>query len=227
MLEATLIIGGAYLVGSIPSAYLVVRGLKGIDIRDYGSGNAGATNVMLHVGWWTGLLLGAFDSLVKGTLPVAIAKIFDQSLGVQAAAGLVAIAGHNWSPFLRFTGGRGVATAVGVVLGFWLLWEYLILTVVIGLIGRLLYKETGLWTLVALVLLPVMTLIFDRPLEIVLTSVFIGLMLLAKRLIANWERPTSTHPMPRVLMYRLLWDRDVPEKARWTTRDPQGTSIHD
>ena len=227
MLEATFIIGGAYLVGSIPSAFLLVRYLKGIDIRHYGSGNAGATNVMLHAGWWTGLLLGAFDSLVKGTLPVVIAKLFDQSLGVQAAAGLVAVAGHNWSPFLRFSGGRGVATAVGVILGFWLLWEFLILTVVMGLVGRLLYRDTGFWTLVAMVSLPVLNLIFDRPLEIVLTSVCIGLMLMAKRLIANWELPASTSSMPLVLIYRLLWDRDVPRKARWTTRNPQGSSIRD
>jgi len=157
VLEATLIIGGAYLVGSIPSAFLLVRSMKGIDIRSYGSGNAGATNVMVHAGWWTGVSLGTFDSLVKGTLPVVVARLFDQSLGVQAAAGLVAVVGHNWSPFLRFTGGRGVATALGVVLGFPLWWEYLILTVVIGLIGRLLYKDTGFWTLVALVALPVST----------------------------------------------------------------------
>ena len=227
MLEAPLIIGGAYLVGSIPSAFLLVRGLKGVDIRDYGSGNAGATNVMLHAGWWTGLFLGTFDSLVKGTLPVVIASLLDQSLGVQAAAGLVAVAGHNWSPFLRFTGGRGVATAIGVVLGFALWQEFLILTVVIGLIGRLLYKDTGFWTLVAMVSLPVLTVIFDRPLEIVLTSVCIGLMLMAKRLIANWEPPSSASSMPLVLVYRLLWDRDVPRKARWTTRAPQGSSIND
>ena len=227
MLEATLIIGGAYLVGSIPSAFLLVRSMKGIDIRSYGSGTAGATNVMVHAGWWTGVSLGTFDSLVKGTLPVVVARLFDQSLGVQAAAGLVAVVGHNWSPFLRFTGGRGVATALGVVLGFPLWGEYLILTVVIGLIGRLLYKDTGFWTLVALVALPVMTLIFDRPLEIVLTSVCIGLLLMAKRLIGNREPRTSTYSMPLVLIYRLVWDRDVPRKARWTTRDPQESSIHD
>ena len=227
MLEATLVIGGAYLVGSIPSAFLLVRGVKGIDIRDYGSGNAGATNVMLHVGWWTGLLLGTFDSLVKGALPVVIARLLDQSLGVQAAAGLVAVAGHNWSPFLRLTGGRGVATSIGVVLGFLLLWEFLILTVVMGVIGRLLYKDTGFWTLVAMVSLPGLTLLFDRPMEIVVTSVCIGLMLMAKRLIANREPLTSESSMPLVLVYRLLWDRDVPKKARWTTRSPQGSSFHD
>ena len=227
MLEATLIIGGAYLVGSIPSAYLLVRSLKGIDIRSYGSGNVGATNVMVHAGWWTGILLGTFDSLVKGTLPVVVARLTDQSLGVQAAAGLVAVAGHNWSPFIRFTGGRGVATAIGIVFGFWLWQELLILTVVMGLIGRLLYKDTGLWTLVAMVSLPLLTLIFDRPLEIILTTVCIGLMLMAKRLVANLEPSTSTHSMPLVLWYRLLWDRDVPRKAPWTAREPQELSIHD
>ena len=227
MLEATLIIGGAYLVGSIPSAFLLVRYLKGIDIRDYGSGNAGATNVMVHAGWWTGLLLGAFDSLVKGALPVIAARLLDQSLGVQAAAGLVAVVGHNWSPFLRFTGGRGVATALGVILGFLLWQEFLILAVVMGVIGRLLYRDTGLWTLVAMVALPILTVIFDRPLEIVLTSVCLGLMLIAKRLVPNWAPPISTYPIPLVLICRLLLDRDVPRKSRWTARDPRESSIHD
>ncbi len=221
MVEATLIISGAYVVGAIPSAFLLMRYLKGVDIRSYGSGNAGATNVMVHAGWWTGLALGTFDSLVKGALPVVVARIFDQSLGVQAAAGLVAVAGHNWSPALRFTGGRGVATAIGVVLGFSLWWEFLILTVVMGLLGRLMYKDTGFWTLVAMVALPVLTLIFDRPLEIVLTGVCIAAMLMAKRLIANWEAPSSTHSIPLVLVYRLLWDRDVPRKSRWTTLEPR------
>ena len=220
VVEAILLIVGAYLVGSIPSAFILMRYLKGVDIRSYGSGNAGATNVMVHAGWWTGLALGTFDSLVKGTLPVVVARLYDHGLGVQAAAGLVAIIGHNWSPALRFTGGRGVATAIGVVLGLSLWWEFLIVTVVMGLIGRLMYKDTGFWTLVAMVALPVLTLIFDRPLEIVITAVCVAATLMAKRLTANWEMPNSIDSIPIVLTYRLILDRDVPRKSHWTTREP-------
>ena len=91
MVQTALIILAAYLWGAIPSAYLVGRYLKGIDIRDYGSGNVGAANIGEHVGKWTALLLGTFDSIGKGTLPILLAKLTDQSLAVQAGVGLVTI----------------------------------------------------------------------------------------------------------------------------------------
>ena len=77
---------GAYLWGGIPSAYLVARYKAGIDIRQYGSGNVGAANVFSHVGKWTGIIMGTFDCVGKGVLPVLAARyLYDQSLGVQAA----------------------------------------------------------------------------------------------------------------------------------------------
>ena len=220
MPESVLLILSAYLVGAIPSAYLIARYLKGIDIRRYGSGNAGATNVMVHVGAVTGFTLGTFDCLVKGTLPVVVGRLLDVPLGVQVSAGLVAVVAHNWSPFMRLTGGRGVATAIGLVVGF-LLWpEILVLTVVMGVIGRLVYRDTGLWTFVAMIALPVLTFVFDRPVEIVAMSVSIAMILMAKRLTANWERPADEKSLVSVLRRRLLWDRDVPRKAPWVERSP-------
>jgi glycerol-3-phosphate acyltransferase PlsY len=221
-LTAVLLIVGAYLWGSVPSSYLVGRYLKGIDIRRYGSGNVGATNLMTHVGKRTGFLVGIFDCLAKGTLPVALAQVFDAGLAVQAGVGLAAIVGHSWSPYLRFTGGRGVATAIGVVLGS-LMWpESLILTVVMGGIGRLAFHDTGFWTFIALLALPVLAFAFDRPPEILAMTLGISVLLLAKRLTANWERPVSGYPVIRVLAYRALWDRDVPRNVQWTGRRPTG-----
>ena len=222
MLESTLLILGAYFVGAIPSAYIVARLLKGIDIRNYGSGNAGATNVMVHVGAATGFTLGTFDCLVKGTLPVVIGRLLDVPLSVQVTAGLVAVVAHNWSPFMRFTGGRGVATAIGLVVGFFLWQEMLILIVVMLIIGRLIYDDTGLWTFVAMITLPVLTLVFDRQIEIVTMSVGIGIILMAKRLTANWERPSRGFSIASVLSRRLLWDRDLPNKTPWIQRGPGG-----
>ena len=220
MFEPTLLILGAYLVGAIPSAYIIARFLKGIDIRSYGSGNAGATNVMVHVGAVTGFTLGTFDCLIKGTLPVVIGRLLDVPLNVQVTAGLVAVVAHNWSPFMRFTGGRGVATAIGLVVGFFLWQEMLILIVVMLIIGRLIYDDTGLWTFVAMITLPVLTLVFDRPIEIVTMSVSIAIVLIAKRLTANWERPSRDFPIADVLSRRLLWDRDLPSKTPWIQRGP-------
>jgi len=220
LLESALLILGAYLMGSVPSAYLVARYLKNIDIRRYGSGNAGATNVMLHVGAVTGFSLGTFDCLVKGTLPIVVGGLLDVPLGVRVAAGLAAVVAHNWSPFMGLTGGRGVATAIGLVVGLFLWQEMVILGVVIGIVGKMIYKETGLWTFVALIVLPVLTFVFDRPAEIIVMSVCIGLILMAKRLTANWERPSDDASLVAVLPRRLLWDRDVVGKTPWTERSP-------
>ena len=221
MLTDAAFVAGAYLWGAVPSAYLVARYLKGIDIRDFGSGNVGATNVMVHVGKWTGFFQGVFDFAAKGVLPVALAGVLDRSLAIQAAIGLAAIAGHNWSPYIRFTGGRGVATAIGVVLGFAMWQEFLILTVVVGVIGRLLKRDTGFWTFVAMVSLPVLAYRFDRPAEMLTVSVGIGVLLMTKRLTANWEPLPAGSSALRVLAYRALWDRDVTKQESWTERRPE------
>ncbi|HHY59155.1 MAG TPA: glycerol-3-phosphate acyltransferase, partial [Clostridia bacterium] len=95
-----------YLVGSIPIGFLVVRQLYRIDIRRYGSGNIGFTNVFRTAGLAPGLVVLAGD-ILKGVLAVLLGRW----LGGETAGmlgGLAAIAGHNWSLFLRFSGGRGV-----------------------------------------------------------------------------------------------------------------------
>jgi glycerol-3-phosphate acyltransferase PlsY len=220
MVESAILIVGAYLIGSIPTGYLVARYVAGIDIRDYGSGNVGASNVIEHVGKWQGILQGAFDCLVKGLLPVALGKLVGVDLWVLGAAGFVALVGHNWSPYLRLTGGRGVSVTIGAALGLGLFWEILILGLAVFTIGRLLSRDTGFWTFAALLALPVTAFAFRRESEIILTIVLICLMMFLKRLTANWERPPSEYPLRRVLMYRLVWDRDVPKRAEWTERRP-------
>ena len=221
MLISALVLLGAFAWGGIPSAYLVARYAKGIDIRDYGSGNAGSSNVMSHVGRWPGFLLGVFDCLGKGALTVVVARhLLDQSVEVQAGACLAAIAAHNWSPYMRFTGGRGVATAIGGMLGFMMFWEMLVLAVVVGVIGRLIFHETGLWTLVAMVTLPLLAYAFDRGPEVVYMTIAIGGLLVLKRLTANWEPPLKGYPIAKVMACRVLLDRDVPGRALWTQRQP-------
>ena len=113
----------SYLLGSIPSAVIVGRLFKGIDIRKTGSGNMGAMNVIYAVGLLPGLLVGAAD-VGKGTLAVYLSTLLCQPsapstlalLIIQMVCGLVAIAGHNYPVFLGFRrGGKGGATAIGVL----------------------------------------------------------------------------------------------------------------
>lgn len=108
------IIAAAYLIGSIPTGYWLGKWWKGIDIRQHGSGNPGATNVFRVLGKVPGILTLSIDAL-KGALPVLGAqRFFPNSTIVPLATGLAAIAGHTASVFLAFRGGKGVATSAGV-----------------------------------------------------------------------------------------------------------------
>ncbi len=222
MLEAASLILSSYLVGSIPSGYIIARFAAGIDIRDYGSGNVGASNVIAHVGKMTGIAQGLlFDGLLKGGVPILLGRyVLEVDLWAQGAAGFVAIAGHNWSPFLKFTGGRGVATAIAVTLALNFWFEMLIVGAVAAVGSVTLARDTGFWTFIALLALPILALLFGKPPEIVITAVCVSLILLGKRLTANWESPPPEYGFLRVMGYRLLWDRDVPRKVEWTERRP-------
>jgi len=111
----------AYLIGSIPTAYIVGRLVKKIDIRDFGSGNVGATNVFRVVGKKWGIFVMVID-MMKGIAAVLIISQFFSSHFIESKQvaqllyGVCAIMGHNWTVFLNFKGGKGVATTAGVIM---------------------------------------------------------------------------------------------------------------
>ncbi len=113
----SLIILIAYLLGSIPFGYLVVRFAEGADVRATGSGGTGATNVSRKAGKWAGVATLAFDA-IKGMAAVLIAQSFAGTDGnllwLSAAAGFACIVGHIFPVWLKFRGGKGVATGMGV-----------------------------------------------------------------------------------------------------------------
>ena len=104
---------GSYLLGSVPSAYLAGKWSRGIDIRRYGSGNVGATNLLRSTSKRVALPVIIFDS-AKGMIMVVVAWQLGLGVTEQLVVGIVAIVGHNWPVFLRFSGGRGVITTMGV-----------------------------------------------------------------------------------------------------------------
>lgn len=107
----------SYLIGAIPTSYLAGRMFRGIDLRQHGSGNLGATNLYRTLGWKFAIPVGLFD-IAKGAVPVAlIAPEVSGSQRVAVALGIAAVLGHVYSVFVRFRGGKGVATAAGVMLG--------------------------------------------------------------------------------------------------------------
>ena len=105
----------AYLVGSIPSAYIAGRLLKRKDIREEGDKNPGAGNAYRTIGPKTGIAVGTAD-IAKGAVAVLIARVLTGSVGVQMAAGVVVVVGHNWPVLLGLRGGRGAASAIGVLM---------------------------------------------------------------------------------------------------------------
>jgi len=105
----------AYVLGSLPTAYLLVRLMTGKDVRATGSGNVGATNALRTAGWKVGVVVTAIDVL-KGALPVWLMSRFNPESGWVAAAMLAAVLGHCYPVWLKFKGGKGVATCFGAFL---------------------------------------------------------------------------------------------------------------
>ncbi|MDE2718907.1 MAG: glycerol-3-phosphate acyltransferase, partial [Chloroflexota bacterium] len=186
-------------------------------------GNVGASNLSEHAGRWIGIPVGLFDLIVKATVPILLAQLLDQNLTVQAAVGLAAVLGHNWSPYLNMSGGRGISTVIGIMVAF-LMWQEIVIgLVLVGLIGTLWLKDMALWMFAMIIALPVMAYLFDffdlfeRDTTIVILFACLAIALLAKRLTANWERPEQGYNW-RVFLYRILWDRDVRRQKEWTRR---------
>ena len=110
----TILVLFSYLLGSVPTGYMIAKHVMGIDIRQHGSGNPGAANVYRTVGKWAGISTFLIDGL-KGFIPVCLARhVCPDNYWVAIACGVIAILGHMWTIYLKFRGGKGVATSAGV-----------------------------------------------------------------------------------------------------------------
>jgi len=195
-----LILLSAYLLGSLPFGYLTGKLLKRIDLRQEGSRNVGATNVFRVVGILPGIAVLILD-ISKGFLSVHLAGLFNlgESPGispqtfnlVRILAGLAAIAGHNWTIFLKFRGGKGVATGCGVSLGLVPLPTLVSLAIFAVATGLTRYVSLG--SIFAVLAFPLNCLLFKEPLILIFFGSIAALVVLArhqsniKRLIAGTE----------------------------------------
>ncbi len=157
LLEFAAVIAISYLVGSIPSGYIAGRALKGIDVRDFGSGAIGATNVMRTLGRrpFVGVLLA--DAL-KGYIPVLVAWFVFESHDLQVASGLAAVIGHDFPLYIGFRGGRGVATSFGVYAA--LAMPVSVSLLAVGLFIMLTFRYMSLMSLVTVPLGALVLLVF-------------------------------------------------------------------
>jgi len=221
---ATIVV--AYLIGGLPSSYLAGRMLLGIDIRKYGSGNVGISNVTTFVGSKAVVPLVLFDIFIKGMLPVVIAsdKVLGLGVEMEAAAGFAAVVGHNWPVWLKFEGGRGMATVLGAVAA--LCWPLVVLYGSVAGIGWLLTRSSAVWWGIAALLMPVWSLILRQPPEVTLFGVGFLLIVATKRLLSNrttsGAAPGQEVGLVRLVWNRLVFDRDISSREEWVYRQPDG-----
>lgn len=206
-----------YLLGSIPTAYLAGRWLKGLDLRRHGTGTVSGSMVWEHVARWAIVPVGVFD-LAKAGFPAWLGLQMGLGLAVSTVAGLAAVAGHNWPIFFGFTGGRGLSPFLGLLLvvfpwGFpWML---------ALLAAGWLLGDSAPWALAALITLPLFAHFVGGPAIVAPAAAAMLLLTLAKRLEANGRPlPVADPERKRVILRRLFLDRDIASHSEWIRRRP-------
>ncbi len=191
--EIIAIVSG-YLFGSIPSAYIAARLVKGKDIRQMGGGNVGTLNTFKEIGRGAGIAVLLAD-VAKGAAAVVIARwLLDVPQQFVLAAGLAAIVGHNWSIFLKFTGGKGMATTIGVLATLMPLygyWQGLLIFLGIIAIGLIITHNVALSTGIALLCLPFIAWLGMKWGLFIIFAIILGLVIGLKFLpaaMAAWAR---------------------------------------
>ncbi len=162
----------SYLLGSIPTAFVLGRACRNIDLRQHGSGNLGATNAFRVLGPVIGTAVLLID-ISKGTLAVILAHRFldpGRPLATDLYAclcAITAVAGHNWTIFMRFKGGKGMATSLGVLIAFSLIVEnFGIVMLLVMALWTLVFFASGIVSLasiVASIILPFLSIFFALP----------------------------------------------------------------
>ena len=188
----------SYLLGSIPTGYIITNWIKGVDVRKFGSGNVGATNVTRVLGLRYGMLVALMD-ILKGFIAVMVAQhlLSGANIYLVFAAALLAIIGHDWSVFLKFSGGKGVATTAGVILKLFP-FAFLIFAI-IWLVVVISTRLVSVGSLTAIISVPVTTYFYYN-FNYVIFAIIIALFIIfthkenIKRLLKGEENRMSWPP---------------------------------
>jgi len=161
----------SYLLGSISFSYLAGKFLKGIDIREHGSGNAGATNTLRVLGKGPGFSVFVLD-IFKGVLAIWIsAWLVPDSIKVEILCGFAVVAGHNWPLYFNFKGGKGIATTIGVMLTLCFL--PVIFAGVLAILIIIITRYVSVGSLLFATVLPLFIWWMDKPHEILWLSLVV------------------------------------------------------
>jgi len=216
-----LLVIGAYLLGSVPAAYLAIKWSRGIDIRRVGTGKVGAANVLNAGPKWLAIPVAIFD-IGKGALVVFIAKQIGLSALQQATVGLFAIVGHDWPVYLSFkSGGRGVFVSLGVIA--MLSWKMGLIALIFPYLLAPI-KQVSFGVFLVFVSLPFLSYFLTGPLgvedraAITLGFIVLSTIALLKRMVARRTELSKNLPLAKVVFYRLLFDRDIADRQLWNAR---------
>jgi len=213
---------GAYLLGSVPPAYLAAKLFRGIDLRQCGTGQVGVGNLWRMTSWKFGLPAGIFD-LGKGLVMVWVAQSVGLTIAQQVVVGLAAIIGHNWSIFLRFSGGRGIGTTMGVVFILPLInamtpWVAVaFFSILVG--GTVILRSSPLPVFLAVASLPLVSWFYES-LSVTLAFLAIFLIIVIKRLTSPRAAEAASVGRGQLLLNRLFFDRDIKDRKFWMYRKP-------
>jgi glycerol-3-phosphate acyltransferase PlsY len=214
----------AYLVGSIPSSYFAAKS-RGIDLRRHGTFQVGGGNVWRTTSRKLGLIVGIFD-FIKGILMVWIAYLQGLDAGQQLAVGLATIIGHNWPVFLRFHGGRGIATLLGIVIVLPIFnvnnvspWPSVIAVGCVVVI-TVIFRSSPLPVFFGAASLSLTTWLFGGETAVIMAYLAAFLIIVIKRLTAQPSTEAISISRSRLFLNRLLFDRDIADRTAWVNRKP-------
>ena len=170
MIKTIVYIIVSYLIGSISFAYYICSKFYSIDIRQYGSGNPGSTNVLRVLGAKPALIVFVAD-LLKGLITVSIGRLIGgENLALLAA--IAVVVGHDWSIFLNFKGGKGIATSLGVVIGVFP--KVAPILIIVGISVIFISRYVSLGSITTATLLPILLIIFKYPAKHIIIGLIIG-----------------------------------------------------
>ena len=207
----------AYLLGSVPLSYLMGR-TRGIDLRQHGTKQVGGGNLWRTTSRKLGLSVGIFD-FVKGMAMVSIAYSLDLNIAQQVVVGLAVVVGHNWPVFLRFRGGRGASTTLGIVIIIPSLNESTALPAIISIcivvIGTVIVRSSPLPVFLAAASLPATYWAFQEELNVIMAFLAVFLVIAIKRMTAQPISKSINISKKQLLLNRLLFDRDIRDRKAW------------
>lgn len=214
-IEILLLIAAAYLWGAIPTAFIIAWQRAGIDLRRYGTGTVSGSNAGEQMGIaWTFIV--ALLDLLKGAAAAIVVRALDPDPWTAVLAGAAVIAGHNWSPYIGWSGGRGLAAAMGTLM----IWDARLMIFLLWFFwGGQLARHKGEGPVTGFLLLAPFAWLLALDPPWLAGCALLALVIVAKRLEGNrLPLPAAASERLRVLWRRFWFDRDVPLGVPWEER---------